>query len=142
MSTPPAYDAADGAAIGAAGALAGVGAGAAAATPVDNVRISVPSETLSPTLTFSSAIVPPTGDGTSIVALSDSSVTSGVSVLIASPTLTSTSMTGTSLKSPMSGTSTLTSVAIDVLVPSLDQHAPHVGEQVREVAVEACRGRA
>src|SRR5437867_1079139 len=112
MSTPPAYEAADGAAIGAAGALAGVGAAAAAATPVDNVRIRVPSETLSPTLTFSSAIVPPTGDGTSIVALSDSTVINGSSGFTASPTLTSTSMTGTSLKSPMSGTSTLTSVAM------------------------------
>src|SRR5436309_10984487 len=36
---------------------------------------------------------PSAGDGTSIVALSDSSVTSGVSVLIASPTLTSVSLT-------------------------------------------------
>src|SRR5438067_2362298 len=117
MSTPPAYAAADGVATGAAGAWAGVGAGAAAATPVDNVRISVPSETLSPTLTAIASTVPPAGDGTSIVALSDSSVTSGVSVLIASPTLTSTSMTGTSLKSPMSGTSTLTSVAMMSSLP-------------------------
>src|SRR5436309_6252579 len=106
MSTPPAYEAAEGAAIGAAGALAGVGAGAAAATPVDNVRISDPSETLSPTLTFSSAIVPPTGDGTSIVALSASSVISESSALTASPLFTCTSITATSLKSPMSGTRT------------------------------------
>src|SRR5207244_3208378 len=139
MSTPPAYDAAEGAATGAAGALAGVGAGAAAATPVDNVRISAPSATLSPTLTFSSAIVPPTGDGTSIVALSDSSVINGSSGFTVSPLFTCTSMTGTSLKSPMSGTSTLTSVA---MMSVLDQHAPHVGEQVREVAVEARGGRA
>src|SRR5436189_210667 len=131
MSTPPAYEAADGAAIGAAGALARVGAAAAPATPVDNVRIRVPSETLSPTFIFSSAIVPPTGDGTSIVALSDSSVTSGVSLLIASPTLTSTSMTGTSWKSPMSGTSTL--IVTMLLRPPSDQHTPQVGEQAGEV---------
>src|SRR5439155_24606476 len=107
MSTPPAYAAADGAAIGAAGAWVGVGAAAAAATPVDNVRIRVPSETLSPTLTFSSAIVPPTGDGTSIVALSDSSVINASSGFTVSPLFTCTSITGTSLKSPMSGTRTL-----------------------------------
>src|SRR5207248_8198287 len=106
MSTPPAYEAADGAATGAPGALAGVGAGAAAATPVDNVRIRVPSETLSPTLTFSSAIAPPMGDGTSIVALSDSSVINGSSGFTVSPLFTCTSITGTSLKSPMSGTRT------------------------------------
>ena len=106
MSTPPAYEAAEGAATGAPGALARVGAGAAAATPVDNVRISVPSETLSPTFTFSSAIVPPTGDGTSIVALSDSSVINGSSGFTVSPLFTCTSITGTSLKSPMSGTRT------------------------------------
>src|SRR5262245_12950373 len=68
--------------------------------------ISVPSETLSPTFTFNSATVPDSGAGTSIVALSDSSVTSGSSAFTASPAFTSTSMTGTSLKSPMSGTRT------------------------------------
>ena len=65
----------------------------------------MPSSTLSPTLTF--IVLRPcrrSGDGTSIVALSDSSVTSGSSGLTVSPRLTSTSMTGTSLKSPMSGT--------------------------------------
>src|SRR5437763_15340 len=115
MSAAPAYEAADGAAIGAAGALPAAGAGAAAATPVDSVRMSVPSETLSPTLTAIAFTTPSTGDGTSIVALSDSSVAIGASLLIASPTLTSTSMTGTSLKSPISGTSTLTIVAILLL---------------------------
>jgi len=43
-------------------------------------------------------------EGTSIVALSDSSVTSESSFLTASPGFTRTSMTGMSLKSPMSGT--------------------------------------
>src|SRR5438105_14803958 len=104
MSAAPAYEAAAGAAIG-AGFFA-AGAGAAAATPVDNVRISVPSETLSPALSLSSAIVPPTGDGTSIVALSDSSVIGASSAFTVSPLFTCTSITGTSLKSPMSGTRT------------------------------------
>src|SRR5206468_12391032 len=60
----------------------------------------------SPTLTFNSFTTPPSGAGTSIVALSDSSVTSGSSPLTVSPALTCTSITGTSLKSPMSGTRT------------------------------------
>src|SRR5439155_23916849 len=81
-------------------------AAAAPTTPVASVRISVPSETLSPTFTLSSATAPAVGDGTSIVALSDSSVTSASSALTVSPLLTCTSITGTSLKSPMSGTRT------------------------------------
>jgi pyruvate/2-oxoglutarate dehydrogenase complex dihydrolipoamide acyltransferase (E2) component len=74
------------------------------------VRITTPSATLSPSLTLSSRTVPAAGEGTSIVALSDSSVTSGSSALTTSPGLTRTSMTGTSLKSPMSGT--LTSIVL------------------------------
>ena len=42
-------------------------------------RISEPSETVSPTATFSSRTTPAAGEGTSIVALSDSSVISGSS---------------------------------------------------------------
>jgi hypothetical protein len=61
---------------------------------------------LSPTDTFSSVILPAAGAGTSIVALSDSSVISGSSSATSSPAETSTSMTGTSSKSPMSGTVT------------------------------------
>ena len=57
-------------------------------------------------------IVPADGAGTSIVALSDSSVISESSTPTVSPGFTSTSMTGTSLKSPMSGT--LTSIALIV----------------------------
>ena len=41
--------------------------------------------------------MPASGAGTSSVALSDSSVTSGASLSTASPGFTSTSMTGTSL---------------------------------------------
>src|SRR5438105_1320846 len=109
---------ADSAAAGAAGAgaaggsVAGVSVFAPAAPPaagaavVSKVRMTLPSLTLSPTLTLSSLTVPADGAGTSIVALSDSSVTNGSSGFTASPGLTKTSMTGTSLKSPMSGTLT------------------------------------
>src|SRR5688572_27646182 len=65
---------------------------------------TVPCETESPTPTRSSETVPAVGAGTSMVALSDSSVTSGSSTATVSPGLTWTSITGTSLKSPMSGT--------------------------------------
>src|SRR4051794_19592793 len=77
-----------------------------APSPPLNVRIGVPSLTLSPTLTRIFSTVPEDGAGTSMVALSDSSVSSGSSALIASPSLTRISMIGTSLKSPMSGTVT------------------------------------
>ena len=92
---------------GAAGADDVAGAGAAGADPpaeVASVATTAPSETLSPTLSFTSCTVPPKGAGTSIVALSDSSVTSASSALTVSPAFTCTSITGTSLKSPMSGT--------------------------------------
>ena len=98
---------------GAAGAVADPraaegAAGAAPATPVSNVRIRLPALTLSPMLTFRSFTVPALGDGTSIDALSDSSVISGSSGLTLSPPFTAISMIGTSLKSPMSGTRTST----------------------------------
>jgi hypothetical protein len=67
--------------------------------------------TTSPTLTFISFSVPAADDGISIDALSDSTVISDCSALIASPGFTSTSMTDTSLKSPMSGTLTSTGPA-------------------------------
>src|SRR6185503_16692125 len=98
----------DGAAGGAG--LAGACAGAAASAACSSVRIRWPSLTLSPTLTPTDLTVPAAGAGTSIVALSDSSVTSESSALTASPGLTRTSMTGTSVKSPMSGT--LTSIVL------------------------------
>ena len=81
---------------------------AGAALPSSNAT-SVPALTLSPTLTFSSAITPATGAGTSIVALSLSRTSSESSFFTASPGLTSNSMTGMFLKSPISGT--FTSVA-------------------------------
>src|SRR5437868_5489205 len=112
MSAPPAYAAAA-VGVGAAATAAGAGAPraggageAAPLTPVDSVRMRLPSDTLSPTFTLRSLIAPPTGDGTSIVALSDSSEISGSSDFTVSPGFTNTSMIGMSLKSPMSGTLT------------------------------------
>src|SRR5690554_3519932 len=63
-----------------------------------------PFETLSPTLTRTSLRVPAKGAGTSMVALSLSSVISDCSCSMLSPGATSTSMTSTASKSPMSGT--------------------------------------
>src|SRR5688572_7096951 len=88
-----------GVALGASGTF-----GAVADASSNN--IVEPFDTLSPTFTFSCAILPASGEGISIVALSDSSVMSDCSLVTASPGLTSTSMTSTSLKSPMSGTLT------------------------------------
>ena len=70
------------------------------------VKIAVPSDTLSPGLTKISLIKPAKGDGISMVALSDSSVISESSALTASPALIRISITGTSLKSPISGIKT------------------------------------
>src|SRR5260221_13322874 len=99
MSTLPAKLAAVGAATGAAagaGGCAAGGGGAAPFTPVGSVRMRLPSPTLSPTLTLVSPTVPPPGEGTSIVAFADSSVTSASAALTLSPGLASTSITGTS----------------------------------------------
>jgi hypothetical protein len=79
---------------------------------ISSVRINDPSDTLSPVLTLNSFTTPACGAGTSIVALSDSSVMSGSSFLTASPGFTSTSITGMFLKSPMSGTLISTMLAI------------------------------
>jgi len=70
---------------------------------------------LSPTFTLISLTTPAWLDRISIDALSDSTVTSDWSTLIVSPGLTISSMTSTSLKSPMSGT--LTSTMLIVLAP-------------------------
>ena len=89
---------------GAAAAGAATGAAAGAAPSASSVRISEPSLTVSPSLTFSSLTTPACDDGISIEALSLSTVMSDCSALTASPGLTRSSMTATSLKSPMSGT--------------------------------------
>src|SRR5208282_598731 len=88
--------AAGGIATGCAGTAA-CGAGLAAAPAVSSISTTAPSDTLSPTLTLISLIVPARGAGTSIVALSDSSVTNGSSSFTLSPGLTRTSITGTFL---------------------------------------------
>ena len=79
-------------------------ASSASDTSID--KMGVPSDTLSPTFTDSSLTTPVKGEGTSIVALSDSSTISGSSAWSELPGFTSTSITGTSLKSPISGIST------------------------------------
>ena len=79
----------------------------AAALPVDQRQHhACLRDTLSPTLTLIRCTMPPSGAGTSIVALSDSSVTSAILGLHRIARLHQTSITGTSLKSPMSGTRT------------------------------------
>src|SRR5579862_291486 len=71
-----------------------------------SVTTRSPVLTLPPLLVCSFSTTPAAVEGTSIVALSDSSVSSGVSTSMVSPGSTSTSMTATSLKLPMSGTRT------------------------------------
>src|SRR6202158_1229000 len=96
-------------ACAAAATAAAVALGAAAvarASPVASVMMTLPSLTLSPSLTRISLTTPESGAGTSIVAFSDSSETSGSSAFTVWPSLTKISITGTSLKSPMSGTRT------------------------------------
>src|SRR5690349_11816429 len=96
---------------GAAGAGCGDGAACAAGAPppfedgASTVRITAPTFTLSPRLTLISLTTPATDDGTSIVALSVSSSSTGCSFLIVSPTLTSTRVTSpVATFSPSSGT--------------------------------------
>src|SRR5262245_6164934 len=99
-----------------AGAPSGAGAGAAeggalSALDARSVRIGVPSDTLSPTFTCNASTTPSAGEGISIEALSDSTVISDCSLPTLSPGFTSTSITSTSLKSPMSGTLTVSAAA-------------------------------
>jgi hypothetical protein len=89
----------------AAGGDAAAGVAAAAPAP-STTRITEPSLTLSLTLTRISLTTPAWLDGISIEALSDSTMISPVSTAIVSPGVTITSITATSLKSPMSGTLT------------------------------------
>jgi len=69
--------------------------GAVPAPSVSITATTVPSEISSPSLTLTSLTTPATDDGTSIVALSDSSVTRPWSLATVSPAFTSTSITGT-----------------------------------------------
>ncbi|MDH6594855.1 hypothetical protein M2165_004744 [Variovorax sp. TBS-050B] len=113
--------AAAGAGAGAAAAGAGAGAGAGAAAPAaasaSSTSTTEPSFTLLPTWTLISFTTPAPDDGISIDALSDSTVMSDCSALTVSPTFTSTSITATSSKSPMSGTLTSTAAMLCVSRP-------------------------
>ena len=76
----------------------GVGASASGLPAVGRASISattLPSDSESPTLTLISFTTPAIGAGTSIVALSDSSVTRPWSFFTVSPTATSSLITGT-----------------------------------------------
>ena len=116
-------DAAEGAAAASPAAAAAAGAEAAAAPSASTISTTEPSLTLSPTPTLSSFTTPAVLDGISIDALSDSTVISDCSALTVSPTFTSTSITATSSKSPMSGTLTST-VAMLCLPPcGVDDYA-------------------
>ena len=75
-----------------------------ASRPFSIVANTLPSETLSPILTFKSLISPAAGEGISTLDLSLSIVTMGSFLFIWSPGLTKISITSTSLKSPISGT--------------------------------------
>ncbi len=87
----------------AVGAAAGAGAAPAAAF---STTTGVPLDTLSPSLTSSRSTTPACDDGISIEALSLSTVIRLCSAATVSPGLTSSSITATSSKSPMSGTTT------------------------------------
>src|SRR5689334_5259374 len=119
-----------------AGATSAVGRSVPAADVASRIAMSDPCDTLSPSLTFTSFTTPACEEGTSIVALSLSSVTSEASFSTRSPGFTSTSMTGTSLKSPMSGTL----ISMAAMAGPLQDAAPEVGDDLGEVAREA-RGR-
>ena len=82
---------------------------AAGSSAASSVSTRSPAATLSPFLIATDNTVPARGAGTSIVALSVSSVTSGSSAAILSPGFTCTSMTSTAGKSPSSGIRTSTS---------------------------------
>jgi hypothetical protein len=88
----------------AAGALAGKATSPLAST----INTTEPCLTLSPNFTRSSFTTPAVEEGISIDALSDSTVIKDCSAFTVSPTLTNSSMTATSSKSPMSGTLTST----------------------------------
>ncbi len=94
-------------AVGAACAeAAGAAAGALTASTPSRIANKSPILILSPNLTLSSFNTPACDDGISIEALSDSTVTKDCSTFMLSPDLTKTSITATSLKSPISGTFT------------------------------------
>jgi hypothetical protein len=102
----PAATAATSATGAATGATAGAAAdtGTPAAAPASISASTLPSDTLSPSFTRISTMRPATLAGISIEALSLSTVIRLCSSATSSPAFTRTSITSTSLKSPMSGT--------------------------------------
>src|SRR3990172_750358 len=140
MSTGPAGDVAPCAGAGPGGTAARAGfsgtlscIGAAAASTASISRITVPSATLSPTFIRNSRTTPACGEGISIDALSDSSVTREPSFSTRSPGLTRISMTSTSLKSPMSGTL----ISMSWLMADSEQYAADIGQHRGEVRGKA-----
>src|SRR2546429_6827883 len=109
-------------------AVAGVAVAGVAVVGVEplarTVAMRSPVLTLPPLLVWSFSTTPTAVEGTSLVALSDSSVTSGESMTTASPGFTSTSMTATSLKLPMSGTRTSTRLRTAFMWPRGFSHLP------------------
>src|ERR671912_687928 len=83
---------------------------ASALVEASSDNTALPFDTLSPSLTRSSLTTPAADDGISIDALSLSTVINDCSLATVSPGLTKTSITSTSLKSPMSGTNTTTAL--------------------------------
>src|SRR5215216_2233473 len=117
--------------------LGGVVSGPAPSPPT--TTMTVPSLTVSPTLTLTSWTWPEAVEGTSMVALSDSRVTSGSSSATTSPGATCTSIIGTSWKSPMSGTA----ISVVATVPSDPASSGRPGSaagRVRLVRVDAVLG--
>src|SRR5438270_12995886 len=112
----------------AGGAVAGgtvpSGAAAGAEPLARTVAMRSPVLTLPPLLVWSFSTTPTAVEGTSMVALSDSSVTSGESMTTVSPGFTRTSMTATSLKLPMSGTRTSTRLRTAFMWPRGFSHLP------------------
>src|SRR5580693_1204402 len=121
---------------GAAGAAGAAGAGAAAASAalaaaraagLRTVAMRSPVFTLPPLPMCTFSMTPSAVDGTSILAFSDSSVTSGVSTWTLSPGLTRMSITATSLKLPMSGTRTSVSPAASFMGRAVPSDLPRHG---------------
>ena len=101
--TATSFSAAVAGAAGAATGAAGAAAGADAPSAESKIMINLPVVTLSPTAILISLTTPACGDGTSIEALSPSTVMSDCSASTLSPTFTITSVTSTS-SAPISGT--------------------------------------
>src|SRR5690554_45477 len=93
----------------------------------DNMPITSPSFTLSPTFTVILVILPAAGAGSSTEALSDSTVRIGSSSSTESPSLTMISMISTSSAPPRSGTL----ISCSLIAVSLAQH------RVRFVAIDS-----